>query len=212
MEGHLSEVWYNHVPNHQEGEIAFLNMTIEIMGPQAAEIETSHARFVSIYRAVFTQPPYCEDEADVQDFAARFPDHAQRPGFRCCVARQGRRIIGFAYGFTGESGDGWLNMVAERLCGDEVDTWLMDCFAFAELAVIPAARGQGLGGQLHDALLRGLPYRTAVLSTLSAETPALRLYRRRGWVTLLDDFVFPGGTHPYAVMGLYLEKFTADQT
>jgi len=103
-------------------------------------------------------------------------------------------------------------MVAERLCGDEVDTWLMDCFAFAELAVIPSARGQGLGGQLHDALLRGLPYRTAMLSTLSAETPALRLYRRRGWVMLLDDFVFPGGTHPYAVMGLDLEKFTADQT
>ena len=140
-------------------------------------------------------------------FAARFPAHAQRPGFRCCVARQGRRVAGFAYGFTGEPGDGWWDMVAERLSDDEVGAWLMDCFEFAELAVLPAARRQGLGEQLHDALLRGLPHRTAILSALQAETPAMRLYRRRGWITLVDDFALSGVPHPDAVLGLDLSSF-----
>jgi GNAT superfamily N-acetyltransferase len=167
-----------------------------------ATFESTHRQLVSVYRAVFTEPPYSEDEADVQDFAARFPDHVQRPGFRSCVAQQDERIVGFAYGFTGEPGDGWWDMVADRLSDDEVETWLDDCFAFAELAVIPTARGQGIGGRLHDALLSGLPHRTAVLSTFTDETPAMRLYRKRGWVTLLDDFVFPGRLHPCVVMGL----------
>ena len=175
---------------------------------RTCDIESIYTPVVAIYRTAFTEPPYCEDEADVQNFAERFPDHAQRPGFRCCVARQDLRIVGFAYGFTGEPGDGWWDLVAERLSDDEVDTWLMDCFAFAELAVLPSARGQGIGGRLHDTLLSGLPHRTAVLSTLQAETPAMRLYHRRGWIALLHDFMFPGGMHPYTVMGLDL-KFNA---
>jgi GNAT superfamily N-acetyltransferase len=82
--------------------------------------------------------------------------------------------------------------------------WLMDCFAFAELAVIPSAQGRGIGGQLHDTLLGGLPHRTAVLSAFQGETPAMRFYRWRGWVTLLRNFAPPGSVHPYVVMGLQL--------
>jgi GNAT superfamily N-acetyltransferase len=179
-------------------------VTIEIISLISDETRFVFAPVVRVYRSVFAEPPYSEDELAVQDFAARFPDHAQRPGFRCCVARQDQRIVGFAYGFTGEPGDGWWDLVAERLSNDEVNTWLMDCFAFAELAVIPSARGHGIGGRLHDALLSGLRHRTAVLSTEQVETPAMRLYRKRGWITLLRDFVFPGGLHPYTVMGLDL--------
>jgi len=176
-------------------------MTTDIIRFVDSEVRSAYTQLVSVYRAVFTEPPYSEDEADVQDFAARFPDHVQRPGFRCCVAQQDERIVGFAYGFTGEPGDGWWDRVADRLTDDEAETWLDDCFAFAELAVIPTARGQGIGGRLHDALLSGLPHRTAVLSTFTDETPAMRLYRKRGWVTLLDDFVFPGRLHACVVMG-----------
>jgi GNAT superfamily N-acetyltransferase len=181
-------------------------MTVRIVPLAVTEIESTQSALVSVYRAVFIEPPYFEDETGMQDFIARFPHHARRPGFRCCVAQQGESIVGFAYGFTGEPGDGWWDMVADRLSDDEVETWLMDCFAFAELAVIPSVQGQGIGGRLHDALLRELPHRTAVLSTLQAETPAMRLYRNRGWVTLLRDFVFPGGGQPYVVMGLKLQR------
>ena len=183
-------------------------MTARIARATGSEIASYHADIVSVYRSVFTEPPYSEDEVDVQDFAARFADHAQRPGFRCCVAQQDQRVVGFAYGFTGEPGDGWWDAVADRLSDDEVERWLDDCFAFAELAVLPWVQGQGIGGRLHDVLLSDLPYRTAVLSTMQAETPAMRLYRKRGWVTLLDDSALPGWPHPYVVVGLDLvEKY-----
>lgn len=179
-------------------------MIAQIARATGSEIASYHADIVSVYRSVFTLSPYCEDEGGVQDFIIRFSNHVQRPCFRCCVAQQDDQIVGFAYGFTGEPGDGWWDLVAERLSDDEVEAWLSDCFAFAELAVIPSARGHGIGAQLHDTLLHGLRHRTAVLSTMQAETPAMRLYRKRGWITLLRDFVFPGGTHPYTVMGLDL--------
>jgi len=188
-------------------------MAIEIVLLHAPEIKAAHDQIVAAYRAVFALPPYLEGEAGAQDFAARFPDHAQRPGFRCCLAQNADgQIVGFAYGFTSEPGDGWWENVAERLSEDKVATWLTDCFAFAELAVIPSAQGRGIGGQLHDALLRNLPYRTAVLSAFQGETPAMRLYRSRGWVTLLRDFAPPGGAHPYVVMGLQLPIRSASKS
>ncbi len=179
-------------------------MIAQIARATGSEIASYHADIVSVYRSVFALPPYFEDESGVQDFIIRFSDHVQRLCFRCCVARQNDQIVGFAYGFTGEPGDGWWDLVAERLSDDEVEAWLMDCFAFAELAVIPSACRQGIGRQLHDTLLSGLRHRTAVLSTLQGETPAMRLYHKRGWIVLLHDFVFPGGTYPYTVMGLDL--------
>jgi GNAT superfamily N-acetyltransferase len=183
-------------------------MTVAITHLNAHELELDSAGIVQVYRSVFSLPPYFEDEAGVQDFIARFSYHVECPGFRCCVARQDDQIVGFAYGFTGEPGDGWWDAVAERLSDDEVETWLDDCFAFAELAVLTSLQGRGIGGQLHDALLSGLPHRTAVLSAFQGETPAMRLYRKRGWVTLLDNSELPGWPHPYVVMGLDLvEKY-----
>jgi GNAT superfamily N-acetyltransferase len=186
---------------------------LRVLAIQAAcvdiqSLDSIHPQLVGVYRTVFTLPPYGEGEADVQDFAARFSDHIQRPGFRCCVARHDADglIVGFAYGFTAEPGDGWWESVADGLTEDEVKTWLDDSFALAELAVTPEMQGRGLGGQLHDALLKDLPHRAAVLSTIQAETPAMRLYRKRGWVTLLRDFWLDGMTYPYVVMGLALHK------
>lgn len=113
-------------------------------------------------------------------------------------------IEGFAYGFRDEPSNGWWERVASVLTEDEVVTWLDDCFALAELAVIPEMQGRGIGGQLHDVLLKGLP---AVLSTLRADTPAMRLYRKRGWVTLVETLLLSGMTHPYTVMGFALYDY-----
>jgi hypothetical protein len=44
----------------------------------------------------------------------------------------------------------------------------------------------------------------AVLSTLQADTAAMRLYRRKGWQVLVSDFYFPGSTRPSAILGLNL--------
>jgi hypothetical protein len=39
---------------------------------------------------------------------------------------------------------------------------------------------------------------------------AYHLYRKRGWVILLDEYFFPGVTRPYRIMGLNLETWGSD--
>jgi ribosomal protein S18 acetylase RimI-like enzyme len=84
--------------------------------------------------------------------------------------------------------------------------WLTDTFELVELAVAPHAQGRGIGSRLHDTLLADLPHQAAVLSTIQSETVALKLYRKRGWTVLLENFFFPGTSKPYIIMGLTLMR------
>jgi ribosomal protein S18 acetylase RimI-like enzyme len=79
---------------------------------------------------------------------------------------------------------------------------LEDSFQLVEIAVDPQVHEQGIGGGLHDHLLRGLGHKRAVLSTLQAATAAHHLYRTRGWVVLHENFIFPGVERRYRIMGL----------
>jgi GNAT superfamily N-acetyltransferase len=140
--------------------------------------------------------------------------HAVYPGFRSFVA-EGRAPLlglagptrGFAYGFHGESGQWWHDIVLRALIdkgGDHhAGHWLDDPFEVAELHVHPHHQGRGLGRGLLNALCAGRRERTVVLSTLDLDprSPARRLYRSVGMVDLLTDFEFPGGGPRYAVMG-----------
>ncbi len=101
-------------------------------------------------------------------------------------------------------------MVAQVLDAETAAWWLPGYFEIVEPAVTPAAQGRGIDGRLHDALLVGLPHRTALLSTHQSETPALRLYRKRGWMPLLEGIVFPGGDMPFVIMGLDPGRRTAE--
>jgi GNAT superfamily N-acetyltransferase len=87
-----------------------------------------------------------------------------------------------------------------------VTEWLVGSYRLVEMAVAPEAQGQGIGGLLHDRLLRGVSYRRAMLSTMAAETNAYWLYRKRGWRVLVDDFVFLGVARHCRVMGLELGR------
>ncbi|MGI5168720.1 GNAT family N-acetyltransferase [Spirillospora sp. CA-253888] len=140
--------------------------------------------------------------------------HASYPGFRALVGeRRGAlpglppAVRGFAYGFHGERGQWWHDVVhgaLVRVGGEEhAAEWLDDPFEVAELHVHPDAQGRGLGRALLTGLCAGRPERTVVLSTLHVtdDTPARRLYRSVGMVDLLTDFEFPGGGPRYAVMG-----------
>ena len=81
------------------------------------------------------------------------------------------------------------------------DQYLSDYFEFAELAVLPEWQRQGLGGRLHDTLLAGLRQHSACLATADLETNARRLYRSRGWVTLLERIVLPNIELKFAILG-----------
>jgi ribosomal protein S18 acetylase RimI-like enzyme len=156
--------------------------------------------------------------------------HASYAGFRAlavtaaaadaAVLRQGRRgdglarpawsdrVIAFAYGFRGASGQWWHDIVRSALIARSGEAaaaaWLDDSLEVAEVHVHPDYQGRGIGGSLVLGLTAGRPERTAALSTQDVESRARRLYRRLGFADLLTGYNFPGGGPPYAVMGAVL--------
>lgn len=179
-------------------------MTAKIVSYEdAKQVEPMLEQIVDIYREAFGQAPYFKDEHEVRSFAKLLPHHIQRTGFHCVVAMEEdtRDVLGFAYGYTGAEGQWWHNLVSRDMSDEDAELWMSDVFEVVELAVRPTAQGNGYGSMVHDTLLSGRPHRTAALSTYDVETTALKLYEKRGWVTLLRNFIFPGYTEPYRIMG-----------
>lgn len=107
--------------------------------------------------------------------------HRARADFRLATAYDGGRLVGFSWGYTGQPGQFWSDFVLDKL-GSAVAEWVGGHFEFVELAVLPEGRGHGLGGRLHDQLLVGLPHKRALLGTEdNPDSPAVHLYRSRGW-------------------------------
>jgi GNAT superfamily N-acetyltransferase len=117
-------------------------------------------------------------------------------------------VIAFAYGFRGAGGQWWHDVVRSGItaaAGERTAAaWLADCFEIAEVHVRPEYQGQGIGRSMLVSLTAGCPHRTAVLSTLDAESPARWLYATMGFKDLLRSFSFPGNGPLYAVMGAAL--------
>ncbi len=180
-------------------------MTVEVHSfKDRRTLERFEGRVVEVYGEAFSKPPYSQGENGVRGFAERLPRHVRNDGFRCLVAEENERVLGFAYGFTDEPGQWWHGQVASTMVEAGLSHWHEGAFVLTELAVIPSAQGRGIGGRLHDALLDGVPHRRALLSTSREETVARGLYDRRGWVVLLGGFVYPAGGDPVVIMGLNL--------
>ena len=82
----------------------------------------------------------------------------------------------------------------------------------AELHVAPAWRRRGLGLRLHDELLASYPEApTSLLSTQTSNAPALALYERRGWVTVVPTLRFAASGDPYTILGLDLAGTRSSQ-
>ena len=137
------------------------------------------------------------------------PSRASRPR-RATIPQ----VIAFAYGFRGESGQWWHDVVRSGVTaagGESAATaWLADPMEIAEVHVRPEYQHQGIGRRLMLTLTAGRTERTAILSTQDADSPARRLYRSLGFVDLLTGFIFPGGGPPYAIMGAALPLRGAD--
>jgi ribosomal protein S18 acetylase RimI-like enzyme len=120
---------------------------------------------------------------------------------------QGARplLVGFAYGFHGSGGQWWHDVVrraaASALGARTADDWFGDSLEIAEVHVLPGHQGRGTGLAMMLRLTAGRPERSAVLSTMDANTKARRLYRGLGFTDLLTGFEFPGTDLPYAIMG-----------
>jgi GNAT superfamily N-acetyltransferase len=136
--------------------------------------------------------------------------HAGNPGFRALAASADPAgpVIAFAYGFRGEAGQWWHDVVMSGITAaagyPNAAGWLADVLEVAEVHVHPDYQHQGTGRSLLLALTAGRSERTAVLSTRDANSTARRLYRGLGFADLLTGYNFPGGGPPYAVMGAAL--------
>jgi ribosomal protein S18 acetylase RimI-like enzyme len=183
------------------------------LGP--ADFRLAIDRFVAVYAAAMNPP-----ERMLSGRESILERHSVNPGFRAlaAVATPGdgkEELAGFTYGFHGAHGQWWHDMVASALAiatassgvpssGTTVSGWLTDSFEVAELHVMPAYQGAGIGRSLLLRLLSGRPERTALLSTQDVESRARHLYRSAGFTDLLTGFRFSGGEPPYAVMGAKL--------
>jgi ribosomal protein S18 acetylase RimI-like enzyme len=180
-------------------------MAIEIVAAtRPEELAPLADRLISVYRDTFSGPPFAEGEGGAERFAESLPRHVRREGFRCAVALEGGRALGFAYGHTNEPGQWWYEQVAPALTAGQIDRWFRGAFVVVTLAVTPLARGRGIGGRLHDELLAAPSHKTAVLSTRQEESAAMRLYRGRGWQELARGVLFPHSDTPNVIMGLDL--------
>jgi GNAT superfamily N-acetyltransferase len=171
-----------------------------------AEFRRAIGRLVGVYAAAMNPPQRMLAGRD-----SILDRHAANPGFRALIVRTaiaGRSAVaGFTYGFRGAPGQWWHDMVAAALASmypPSASTWLADSFEVAELHVLPAYQGIGIGRRLLLELTTGRSERTAVLSTQDTESRARRLYRGVGFTDLLTGFRFSGAEPPYAVMGAAL--------
>ena len=158
--------------------------------PEARTLEAA----ADAYLDGFSGPPYFETGEDRAAFLDRVGRYAERDGFRLVLATEGERSIGVGLCVVGHPGDWWRDQVAAELASDEVRDWLGEAvLEIVDLAVIPDARGRGVGGAIHDALLDGARTPTAVLTADTRATPARALYEGRGWHVLRERFSVAGG-------------------
>lgn len=159
---------------------------IDVLSP--AEAGQSAPELAAVYLSAFGAPGYDEEPARAEQFGnEQLPLHSQRDGFKLVVARHDERIVGFAYGFTGQRGQWWSDRLVETASAEIVEEWVGGHFEFVELAVAVEAQGRGVGSALHDVLVADLPHEKALLSTYVDDRPAPRLYRRKGWRVLVPD-------------------------
>lgn len=157
---------------------------------------------IELYSKIWKQSPFNFSQVDVDTFRAGFHKHSSREGFKLCIARGvNDELVGFAYGYRGLPDQWWYRNVSRVFLTHEIDEWMIDYFEFVELGVETENRGAGIGTALHNMLLEGLPHRTAMLSTQSENTAAIRLYEKMQWLIVKSNIIFQGSNVPYVIMG-----------
>ena len=129
-------------------------------------------------------PCYDEVFGDFGDFEAwradMFARHAARNGYRLVVAADGVAVAGFSWGYIGERGQYWADLVAGELPG-VAEEWVGGHFEFVTLGVAPRYRRHGLGRRLHDTLLDGVGQKVLLSTANDPADPAVWLYLSSGW-------------------------------
>jgi ribosomal protein S18 acetylase RimI-like enzyme len=162
----------------------------------AANVETAMAIYVSAMN-------YPNHTGAHRAVTAR--RHATNLGFACRAALTGDgKLVGFGYGYTTLPGQWWHDLVRRAIAGADGGDWLSDSFELSEMHVLPIAQGAGIGRRILSALADDIAHSAMLLSTPDADTRAFRLYRHMGFVDLARNYLFPGDSRPFAVLGARL--------
>jgi ribosomal protein S18 acetylase RimI-like enzyme len=153
---------------------------VRLDGPETA---ARSAELVAVYRAAMSAAPFFEGEVETGWFAEELADEVGEPGYRCWLARDAGRVVGFAYGLPTPEvpAEGWYATLREAVGPDAAERWLAGQFAVVWIAVHPGWRGRGLGRRLLERLLAGAGTPRAWLVTHDLDTPARALYRSLGF-------------------------------
>ena len=166
---------------------------LRVLGPPAF----THAvpALLEVYEEAMRPPP-----EQLPGRALVMSTHARYPGFRSVVAFEANTPIGFAYAFHGAPGQWWHDMVTKALRSrgrqQHARRYLSDPWEIAEVHVRPEAQNRGIGRNMLHSLCRDREERTAVLSTRSGPSAARHLYHSCGFVTVLEEYSFPGTPDP----------------
>jgi len=162
------------------------------------EVGAAEEAIRAVFAAAFAMSP-----TEAARFTVALTRHASRRDFRfvAATAPESSRLLGFIYGYSGEPGQWFHDLLRATLAPDLVARWLADSFELVEFGVLPEAQGRGLGGRLHDALLTGITNRTAILTTRQGDTVARQLYLRRGWQEVCAEYHFPDNAQAYTILG-----------
>ncbi|MFD3803544.1 GNAT family N-acetyltransferase [Streptomyces sp. NPDC058611] len=155
--------------------------------------------FLPAYEEVYADPPYSEGPSDVAAFIDHYRLHAERPGMRLVLARDGDEVVGFAYGYYLPTGTGWWDSITDRTLTEDFTredgarTWVI-----LELAVRKPWRRRGVAAALHAALLAGLAAERATLTVRPEPeaAPAQAAYEAWGYQHV-------GTAHPWDGAPLY---------
>jgi GNAT superfamily N-acetyltransferase len=127
--------------------------------------------------------------------------HGRRHDFVFLVARERGRVVGLAYGYTGEYGQWWTDRVAPALDAPTRSAWIdAPHFEVCELHVSPSRQRRGIGARLLEELLARQPHDRALLTANAAKRQPLPFYRKHGWIEL-GEVSFGSGFPPYVVLG-----------
>jgi ribosomal protein S18 acetylase RimI-like enzyme len=131
-----------------------------------------------------------------------FERHAAKAGY-CGAAGfgAGGAMVAIAYGYLAHAGDWWSDTVRPHLADAGRLAAMVDAFAIAEVAVMPAYQGRGMGGRVLDELLRRVEAPRVLLGVYTDNAVARHVYEKRGFVVLTAPFRFFAADRPYVVMG-----------
>jgi len=154
------------------------DITFEVLG--GTEAAEHGDELQALHGEVYAAPPYGADE-DAARFADRFRVQRRQPGFVLAEARHGGYLVGYAAGFPLRPSTSWWRHLTAPVPGEVTAEHPGRTFEVAELLVRASWRRQGIGGALHDLILRHRPEERATLTVLPAAAPAQAALRSWGW-------------------------------